>query len=131
MRTPWNCALAVIVAVGMAGLPGCEEDPYAKAVAAVSCYFNTAESTVTFQVGPLAGGTAVLGAGESAFWVLDGTAYVVNDAARALAPEISQAPDNIKYDNAFLEAVGNRRVAMRYIFLHILKAGLRHDEPVR
>lgn len=115
MQKLWNCALAVILAVAMAGLPGCQEDPYARAVTAVYCCLKSDESSITFQVGPLASGTAVLGAGESALWVLDDTVYAVNDAARALAPDLCQAPDNIKYDDAFLDAVSTCRVTRHYI----------------
>ncbi len=62
------------------------------------------KGVVAFSAGPYQGGTAVLGEGEVAFWVKDGTGYAVNSAARKVAPELDWAPDNIQYDEAFITA---------------------------
>ena len=92
-------ALAVVLT-----LLGCERDPYLRDIEAVAPYFRSSGAPVVFHGGPLEGGTAVLGPGEAAFWVKDGKVYVVNDTARKVAPELEQAPDTIKYDQAFVDA---------------------------
>ena len=94
-----SVALAVVVS-----LLGCERDPYLKDIEVVAGYFRTSAQPVVLHAGPLEGGTAVLGPGNAAFWVKDGQVYVVNEAARKVAPELEQAPDSINYDQAFVDA---------------------------
>ena len=60
--------------------------------------------SVSFTAGPYQGGTAIIGPNELAFWVRDGVAYTVNQAAKDVAPELEQAPDTVKYDDAFTAA---------------------------
>jgi hypothetical protein len=104
---------------------GCErDDPYLKAFNAVARYFPRPAEPLVFHVGPLQGGNAVVVVGpeKSAFWVKDGKVYVVNDAARKVAPEAQQAPDNIKYDQAFAHAI-------RQSFVHATVAMDEAEEP--
>jgi hypothetical protein len=68
-------------------------------------YFaKSPDGPITFNAGPYQGGTAIIGPREVAFWVKDGTGYVVNEAAKEAAPELAQAPESVKYDDAFIEA---------------------------
>ncbi|MCC6694155.1 MAG: hypothetical protein IT365_00865 [Candidatus Hydrogenedentes bacterium] len=57
--------------------------------------------SVAFDVGEFQGGTAVLGANDTAFWVKDGIPYTVSEAARSAAPNMKQAPESIQYNDAF------------------------------
>jgi len=99
--------LAALVAV--VSVVGCGPSPYQKDVEVVARYFRSSstEQPLFFSAGSLQGGTAVLAVlapGDAAFWVKDGKVYVVNDAARKVAPELEQAPESIKYDQAFVDA---------------------------
>ena len=62
------------------------------------------DGSFVFYAGPYLGGTAIIGPKEEAFWVKDGTGYTVNDMAREAAPGLAQAPEFVKYDDAFIEA---------------------------
>lgn len=55
-----------------------------------------------FAFGRLKEGTAVLGADGEAFWVKDGQSYVVNEAAKAIAPELPLAPESITFEDVIL-----------------------------
>ncbi len=81
-------------------------DPVFDAAVVVLPYIgSTAQSgQFAFHAGPYRGGTAVLGPKDMAFWVKDGSGYVVNEAARQAAPDLEQAPADIQYDDAFVEA---------------------------
>ena len=59
---------------------------------------------IVFDAGPYRDGTAIVDSGGAAFWVKDGTGYVVNDAARQAAPHLPQAPEEIRFDAAFITA---------------------------
>jgi hypothetical protein len=59
---------------------------------------------MSFFAGAYQDGTAVIGPNDMAFWVKDGKAYAVNQAAKEAAPELEQAPDNVHYDDAFIAA---------------------------
>jgi hypothetical protein len=75
--------------------------------ALVMDYMKTEDPTglsVTFDLGSYQGGTAIISAGGKAFWVSEGVAYVVNDAAKKAAPTLGQAPDSVQYDDAFIAA---------------------------
>ena len=115
---------AVVGLAAVVGLVGCAHcpDPYVKDYeAVVGClrpsvpggvmilcagsYQEGTAVTCTFSVGgPLQEWTGVPEPGEAAFWVKDGKVYAVNDAAREVAPDLEQAPDSIKYDQAFVDA---------------------------
>ena len=65
---------------------------------------DPAGTSVMFDLGSYQGGTAIISKGGKAFWVSEGVAYVVNNAAREAAPTLPQAPESISYDNAFIAA---------------------------
>jgi hypothetical protein len=68
-------------------------------------YFpKSPDGTVTFFAAPYQGGTAIVALHDVAFWVKDGKAYTVSTAAKEVASELDQAPDYIKYDDAFIDA---------------------------
>ncbi len=72
---------------------------------AVMDYFPvSSDGSFGFFAGPYLGGTAIIGPNEMAFWVKDGNAYSVNQAAKDAAPELEPAPDTVKYDDAFIDA---------------------------
>lgn len=64
----------------------------------------SSDGSFSFYFGPYQGGTAIIGPKEVAFWVKEGKGYTVNQAAKDVAPALEQAPENVKYDTAFIEA---------------------------
>ena len=59
----------------------------------------SSSGVIAFRTGPLQEGRAVLVVNcDAAFWVKDGTVYVVNDRAKAIAPGLEQAPAEITYE---------------------------------
>ncbi len=58
----------------------------------------------SFTSGDYQDGTAVLSGQGLAFWVKDGVGYTVNEAARAVAPDLEQAPEHIQFDDDFQAA---------------------------
>jgi hypothetical protein len=104
-HSAWKMALivALLVAGCGQGLSAEEKQAFDDAMV-VSKYFAASSSEgMSFYCGPFRGGTAVI-SGELAFWVKDGKGYAVNEEARAAAPELPQAPDEIVYDDAFIDA---------------------------
>jgi hypothetical protein len=82
-------------------------DPVLEEARVVLPYLDKAAAQgkpLEFHAGPYRTGTAVLGPNDAAFWVKDGTGYVVNEAARFVAPDLKQAPDNVQFDATFIEA---------------------------
>jgi hypothetical protein len=68
-------------------------------------YFpKSPDGLVSFYAGPYQDGTAIVAGKDVAFWVKDGKAYTVSNAAREVASELEQAPDHVKYDDAFIDA---------------------------
>lgn len=62
------------------------------------------EDGFSFYLGTFKEGAAILGDNGMAFWVKDGIGYVVNDSARKAAPDLEQAPESTKFDDAFISA---------------------------
>jgi len=97
-------ALILFVA-GCEGYMGKEEKKAFNQAAIVFQYFpESPDGSFSFFVGPYQGGTAVIGPNEMAFWVKEGKAYTVNQAAKDAAPELEFSPDTVKYDDAFIAA---------------------------
>ncbi len=80
-------------------------DTVGRDVELVAHYFTLEPGgSLFFNAGPYKEGTAIIGPNDSAFWVKDGKAYTVNEAAKEVAPELQQAPEDIQYDLAFTAA---------------------------
>lgn len=106
----------IVLSVALPILAGCmnsgspEERQISGAIELVIEYIPEADDgTVSGDAGPYQGGTAIIGGPDMAFWVMDGTAYTVNEAAMEAAPDLEQAPDNIEYGTAFIEATSISR----------------------
>ena len=103
------CAVTVLMVLAGAVWIGLElymRGPVLNEAVVVLPYIGSAVQggSFVFDAGPYRDGTAVLGPNNMAFWVKDGTGYVVNEAAREAAPDLEQAPANIRFDHAFVEA---------------------------
>lgn len=98
--------IAVILFVaGCAGYMSKEEKDALNEARIVFQYFpDSPDGSFIFFAGPYQGGTAIVGPEDLAFWVKDGKAYSVNQEAKDRAPELEPAPDNVKYDDAFIDA---------------------------
>ena len=96
---------ASLVLAGCSGTASKEERKAFNDATIVFHYFPVSPAgSVSFDAGPYQGGTAIIGPNELAFWVKDGEAYTVNQAAMDAASELEQAPDIVKYDEAFRAA---------------------------
>jgi len=111
MRTR-SLASLIIFATALLAVGGCatwksdEERRAERDGALVGHYFlTTPTGGVLFHVGDYQGGSAIIGPENMAFWVKDGKAYTVNQAARDAAPDLDQAPDTVKLDRMFEAAV--------------------------
>jgi len=97
--------VTLIILTGCGSFPSEEERKVFKDATIVFDYFpRSPDGSVTFFAGAYQGGTAIVALNDVAFWVKDGKAYTVSDAAREVAPELEQAPDHVKYDYAFIVA---------------------------
>lgn len=95
----------ILIAAGCQPSMTAEERKAFEDATAVMNYFPvSSDGSFGFSAGPYLGGTAIIGPSEMAFWVKDGKAYTVNQAAKNAAPELEQAPDTVKYDDAFIDA---------------------------
>ena len=81
-----------------------ERKAFDDATAVMNYFPVSSDGSFGFSAGPYLGGTAIIGPNEMAFWVKDGNAYAVNQAAKDAAPELEPAPDTVKYDAAFIDA---------------------------
>ena len=97
--------IALSTAVGCRSPISKEQQKALDDVRIVMQYFpNFPDGSFIVYYGPYQGGTAIIGPKEVAFWVKDGKGYTVNQAAKDVAPALEQAPENVKYDTAFIEA---------------------------
>lgn len=96
---------AVLIVAGCRPSMTAEERKAFDDATAVMNYFPvSSDGSFGFSAGPYQGGTAIIGPNEMAFWVKDGKAYTVNEAAKDVAPELEPAPNTVKYDDAFIDA---------------------------
>ena len=100
-----------ILIIALSIVAGCrspiseEQQKSMDAVIFVYQYFpKSPDGSFVVHSGPYQGGTAIIGPNEMAFWVKDGKAYTVNEAAKDVAPELESAPNTVKYDDAFIDA---------------------------
>lgn len=107
-RAPSRWQWVPILCLALASLlSGCESAEWkdVKAVATTLQCEGSRGAAQTFGTGMLEGGRAVLYAQQdAAYWVQNGRAYFVNEAAHRLSLGLVQAPDNITYE-AVLGAV--------------------------
>ncbi len=96
-------ALVSFIASAML-LAGCGDPPELEAIKQVMTHADDPASLHTsgqaFVVTGefLAEGVAVYLGCDAAFWVKDDVVYVVNEAAKKIAPTLKQAPEHITYD---------------------------------
>ena len=96
---------ALVVLIGcLDGLSSQERKAFVDAQLVFQYFPRSPDGSVSFQAGPYRGGTAIVAGKDVAFWVKDGKAYTVSEAAREVAPELAQAPHHVKYDDAFIDA---------------------------
>ena len=101
------CTLIAVMlfVAGCAGYMSKEEKNAFNEAKIVFQYFpESPDGAFIFFAGPYLSGTAVIGPNETAFWVKEGKAYTVNQAAKDAAPELEASPDTVKYDEAFIAA---------------------------
>ena len=97
--------IALSIAVGCFSPMSKEaKDAFDEAKIVFQYFPESPDGSFTFFAGPYLGGTAVIGPNEMAFWVKEGKAYTVNQAAKDAAPELEPSPDTVKYDDAFIAA---------------------------
>lgn len=107
-RRLFDFILSTLIILSVAGcqpsMTAEERKAFDDATVVMNYFPVSSDGSFGFSAGPYLGGTAIIGPNDMAFWVKDGKAYTVNQAAKDVAPELEAAPDTVKYDDAFIDA---------------------------
>lgn len=96
--------LLVVVLVVLGGCSGSGDFQGAQPALPHLAKAAGANNSFGFAVGEFQGGWAAICDNGEAFWTKAGKPYYVNDAAKAIAPDLEKAPENIQFDDAFQAA---------------------------